>query len=162
MYTLSVLVDDKAGVLTRVAGLFARRGFNIASLAVGGTEQHGVSRMTIVVDGDRAEVEQVRKQLDKLIDVRKIEQLEMTDTLGRELMMVKVSTETQGRAAVLEIAGIFRANIVDVSLTTVTLEMTGTADKLRALFELLEPLGVVELTRTGMVALQRGEKTIYD
>ncbi len=160
--TLSVLVDDRAGVLTRIAGLFARRGFNIASLAVGGTERPGISRMTIVVDGDDAVVEQVKKQLSKLVDVQRIEQLESTETLGRELMLVKVNTEQAGRAAVLEVAGIFRANIVDVSLTTVTLEMTGTGDKLQALYDLLVPFGIVELTRTGMIALQRGDKCICD
>jgi len=156
LHTISVLVEDRPGVLARVANLFARRGFNIHSLAVGTTEQPGRSRMTIVVDVQRKPLEQVEKQLHKLLNVLKVLELEPSAAVERELALVKVVAAAGERGAVSEIADIFRARIVDVSDGTLTVEATGSPDKIEAMLTLLEPHGIVELARTGRIALGRG------
>jgi acetolactate synthase I/III small subunit len=155
-HTLSVLVENKPGVLTRVAGLFARRGFNIDSLAVGESEDPGLSRMTITIDGAEHSIDQVTKQLHKLINVVKIRDLEPGGMVAAEMLFVKVSAEGDKRTEVLQIAEIFRAKIVDVDRRVVTLRVVGTASKLQALLELLKPLGVLEVVRTGLIAMGRG------
>lgn len=156
-HILSVLVENKAGVLARVSGLFSRRGFNIDSLAVGPTEDPAVSRMTIVVDADDLRLEQITKQLHKLVNVLKISDLDPKDAVTRELVLIKVNAPPEKRAEVVETANIFRANIIDVSKGTLTIEITGTADKIQALEDLLRPYGIKELVRTGKVALARGK-----
>ena len=140
--TLSVLVENHPGVLSRIAGLFSRRGYNIDSLAVGTTENPEVSRMTIVVEGDEYVVEQVKKQLNKLVDVIKVSKIIPEDSVTRELVLVKVDAEPQMRAGIIQIAEIFRANIVDVSRKTMTIELTGDKDKVQAFEELLKPFGI--------------------
>lgn len=162
LHTISVLVEDKPGVLTRVAGLFAARGFNIDSLAVGPTEAHGISRMTIVVNVETKTLEQVTKQLNKLINIIKILEHESGSAVERELMLVKVRASGDVRARVMEIAEVFRVNVVDVTAATLTLEATGKPDKLQALLELLEDFGIVELSRTGRIALARGDRGIRE
>ena len=157
-HTLSVLVENHAGVLSRVAGLFSRRGFNIDSLAVGITEDPAVSRMTIVVDGDEYVVEQVSKQLNKLVDVIKIKKLDDNDSVSRELALIKVSANVSTRGEVLQIVEIFRANVIDISKSTLTIEITGSLDKVEALEDMLKPFGIKEIVRTGMIALERGNK----
>ena len=151
-YTISMLVEDKAGVLNRVASLFRRRGFNIQSLAVGGSEQPGLSRMTIVVLADPAQVEQVRKQLDKLINVVKIVDLTNDDMVARELALVKVAATASTRSEIMQIVDIFRANIVDVGSDSLMVEVTGDEEKVNSLFELLRRFGIKEVVRTGRVA----------
>lgn len=160
-HTLSVLVQNKPGVLTRVAGMFARRAFNIESLAVGPTENPKVSRMTIVVKTQVKPLEQIVRQLDKLINVIHIEELGH-DAVERELMLVKVNADAGVRSQILEIADIFRAKIVDVHPEAMSLEATGTPEKLEALVDLLRPYGIRELAQTGMVAIARGKHTIED
>jgi acetolactate synthase-1/3 small subunit len=155
-HTLSVLVENKPGVLARVAGLFARRGFNIDSLAVGVTEKPDISRMTVVVDVEEHSLEQVHKQLNKLINVIKVVDLPDENSVQRELIMVKVKADARTRAEIIEMVDIFRGKIIDVGKGTVSIEVTGTGSKLRALEDLLKPYGIVELVRTGMVALNRG------
>ncbi|HZD17602.1 MAG TPA: acetolactate synthase small subunit [Actinomycetota bacterium] len=162
LQTISVLVEDKPGVLTRVAGLFAARGFNIDSLAVGPTADDGLSRMTIVVHVDRKPLEQVTKQLNKLINVIKIVEHDPGDAVERELMLVKVRARGEDRQRVMEIATVFRVNIVDVTRSTLTIEATGKPEKLEALLELLKDFGVIELSRTGRIALARGERGIRE
>jgi len=162
LHTLSVLVEDRPGVLARVAGLFAARGFNIDSLAVGTTEDAGFSRMTIVVDVEPERLEQVVKQLNKLINVIKVQELGQGDAVERELALIKVRSEGDARARAIEIADIFRARVVDVTHSTLTIEATGTPDKLEALRELLDAFGVVEMARTGRVALGRGDRGIRE
>lgn len=157
-HTLSVLVENKPGVLSRIAGLFARRGFNIDSLAVGITDDPNVSRMTITVDGKEQPIEQVTKQLHKLINVIKITDLDPTKTVARELALIKVKSDTNKRAEIMQIAEIFRANILDVGKKAMVLEITGTFEKIEAIEKLLEPHGLVEVVRTGRIALERGEK----
>ena len=159
-HTLSVLVEDKPGVLARISGLFSRRGYNINSLAVGPTEEPGISRMTICVSVDEFPLEQVTKQLNKLIHVLKIVELESATSVQRELVMFKVRADAAVRSQVLEVTQMFRAKVVDVSPETVTVEATGTADKLAALRRMLEPYGVRELVQSGMVALARGPRSI--
>ena len=161
MHTLSVLVENRPGVLARVAGLFARRGFNIESLAVGPTEDPKVSRMTIVVKVEAKPLHQVIRQLDKLINVIHIEEL-THDAVERELMLIKVNADAGQRSQILEIADIFRAKIVDVHPEALSLEATGTPEKLEALVEILRPYGIRELAQTGMVAIARGKHTIDD
>jgi acetolactate synthase I/III small subunit len=156
-HTLSVLVENKPGVLARVAALFARRGFNIDSLAVGETDDPSVSRMTIVVSVDKS-LEHVTKQLHKLINVLRIAELPRDGSVERELALIKVGVEPGKRAEVLEIVEIFRAKVIDVDPDSVMIEATGTPDKVNALQELLRPFGVIELARTGRVALGRGAK----
>ena len=158
-YTLSLLVEDKAGVLNRVASLFRRRGFNIQSLAVGSSEQPGLSRMTIVVAADPAQVEQVRKQLEKLINVVKVTDITNEEIVARELVLVKVAATPETRSEIIQIVDIFRANIVDVAADSVMVEVTGDEKKVDSLLELLRPFGVKEVVRTGRIALTRGNLT---
>ncbi len=161
-HTLSVLVENKPGVLVRIAGLFSRRGFNIDSLAVGPTEQEEISRMTIVVNCDERPLEQVTKQLNKLINVLKIVELEQGFAVQRELMLIKVRADTESRSKVLETVQLFRAKVVDVALDAVTVEATGNREKLDALIRVLEPFGIKELVQSGMVAVGRGGRSITD
>ncbi|MBU6280517.1 MAG: acetolactate synthase small subunit [Actinomycetales bacterium] len=161
-HTLSVLVEDKPGVLARVASLFSRRGFNIESLAVGPTEAPEVSRMTIVVTVEGLPLEQVTKQLNKLINVLKIVELDPQASVQREIMLVKVKADTESRSHILETVQLFRAKVVDVSTEAVTIEATGNPDKLAALLRLLEPFGVKELVKSGMVAMSRGSRSISE
>jgi len=162
LHTISVLVEDKPGVLTRVAGLFAARGFNIDSLAVGPTDDVGLSRMTIVVQVDTKTLEQVTKQLNKLVHVLKIVELEPARAVERELVLVKVKADPAVRYQIVELAEMFRAKIVDVAPEALTIEATGSPDKVAAMLELLDPYGIRELVRTGRVALARGAKGIAD
>ena len=155
-HTLVALVENKPGVLTRVASLFRRRGFNIESIAVGRSEQPGLSRMTVVVGGDSAEVEQVRKQLDKLINVVRVSDITKEAIVARELALIKVNATASTRSEIMQIVDIFRANIVDVAADSVTVEATGDEDKINSLFELLRRFGIKEMTRTGRIALTRG------
>lgn len=159
-HTLSVLVENSPGVLTRVSGLFARRGFNIDSLAVGRTDRDDVSRMTIVVEGDRQLIEQVTKQLHKLIDVIKISNITEDEYVDRELVMIKVSAEPSQRVEIMHIAGIFRARAVDLGRKTMTFECTGNAGKINAFEESLRPYGIKELVRTGKIAMMRGSRFV--
>jgi acetolactate synthase-1/3 small subunit len=155
-HTLSVLVENKPGVLARVAGLFARRGFNIDSLAVGVTERPEISRMTVVVDVEEHSLEQVYKQLNKLVNVIKVVDLPDENSVQRELVLVKVKAEAKTRAEIIEIVEIFRGKIVDVGKGSLSMEVTGPSSKLSAFEDLLKPYGVVELVRTGNIALPRG------
>jgi len=159
-HTLSVLVENHAGVLSRIAGLFSRRGFNIDSLAVGVTENPDISRMTIVVEGDEYVVEQVSKQLNKLIDVLKIKLLEKSDSVSRELALIKVNATATTRPEIIQIVEIFRAKIVDVSKNTLTIEISGGTEKVAALEEMLRQFGIKEIVRTGSIAIDRGNKYI--
>ena len=159
-HVVSALVENRAGTLSRVAGLFSRRGFNIDSLTVGETEDSSVSRMTIAVTGAQGVLEQIVKQLGKLVDVVAVRALDSSSCLRREIMLVKIGTDEKTRPAVLEIAGIFRARVVDVSQTTITVEATGSADKLNGLLLLLRPYGILELARTGLVSLERGASAL--
>ena len=159
-HTLSVLVENKPGVLARVASLFSRRGFNIESLAVGPTEHPDISRMTIVVGVEGLPLEQVTKQLNKLVNVLKIVELDPEASVQRELVLVKVKADQSSRSQVLEVVSLFRAKVVDVATETVTVEATGTADKLDALIRVLEPFGIRELVQSGMVAVARGGRSI--
>jgi len=161
-HTLSELVEDQPGVLARIAGLFSRRGFNIESLAVGPTEHAGVSRMTIAVNVEDLPLEQVTKQLNKLINVLKIVELDPEHSVQRELLLVKVRADTETRSQVLETVQLFRAKVVDVAPDSVVIEATGNADKLEALLRVLEPFGVKELVQSGMVAVGRGARSITD
>ena len=155
-HTLSVLVENHAGVLSRVAGLFSRRGFNIDSLAVGETSNPGISRITIVVNGDDYIVDQVSKQLNKLVDVIKIKIFKPTEFVGRELILIKINAPAKTRAEVMQLANIFRANIVDVSTETLTVEISADQEKIKALTALLDQFGILEVVRTGMIAIERG------
>ncbi|MBC9957086.1 acetolactate synthase small subunit [Yimella sp. cx-51] len=161
-HTLSVLVEDKPGVLARIAGLISRRGFNIDSLAVGPTEHAEISRMTIVVDAEEHALEQVTKQLNKLIEVLKVVELEETASVQRELVLIKVRSDAATRSQILDLTTMFRCNVVDVSVDSVVLEATGTPGKLAALLEVLEPYGVRELVQSGLVAVGRGGRSITD
>jgi len=155
-HTVSALVENKAGVLVRIAGLFARRGFNIESLAVGPTEQPSISRMTIVVDVADRPLEQVSKQLNKLINVIKVSDLKAGEAVERELAMFKVNASPEKRANVIEIVDIFRAKIIDASRDELIIEATGTEDKIAAIENMLRPYGIREMSRTGKIALARG------
>jgi acetolactate synthase I/III small subunit len=159
-HTLSVLVENRPGVLARVAGLFSRRGFNIESLAVGPTEVLEVSRMTIVVAVDELPLEQVTKQLNKLINVIKIVELEPAVSVQRELLLVKVRADATVRSQVMETVQLFRAKVVDVAPEALVIEATGTTDKLSALLRMLEPYGIREMVKSGMVAVGRGPRSI--
>lgn len=161
-HTLSVLVQDQPGVLARVASLFSRRGFNIESLAVGPTEVPEISRMTIVVSVEDLPLEQVTKQLNKLINVLKIVELEPEQSVQREIMLVKVKADLETRSHILETVQLFRAKVVDVAHDAVTVEATGAHDKLAALLKVLEPFGIRELVQSGMVAMGRGSRSISD
>jgi acetolactate synthase-1/3 small subunit len=161
-HTLSVLVQDQPGVLARIAGLFSRRGFNIESLAVGPTETPEVSRITLVVEVEGLPLEQVTKQLNKLINVLKIVELEPATSVQREFMLVKVRADATTRSHVLETVALFRAGVVDVAPDAVTIEVTGSRDKLDALLRVLEPFGIRELVKSGSVALGRGSKSMTE
>ena len=154
-HTLSVLVEDESGALSRISGLFARRGFNIDSLAVGPTESKGVSRLTMVVEGDDNTLQQMTKQLNKLFNVLGVVDLTNLAAVERELMLLKVSSKDENRGRILDLVQVFRAKVVDVSDTALTLEVVGDPGKLVALEKLLEPYGILEIARTGKVALKR-------
>ncbi len=159
-HTLSVLVEDKPGVLARVASLFSRRGFNIQSLAVGATEQKDRSRMTIVVSVEDSPLEQITKQLNKLVNVIKIVEQDVGNSVERELALIKVRTDATTRSQVIEAVNLFRAKVVDVSTESLTVEATGTPEKLEALLRVLEPYGIRELVQSGVVSLSRGPRGI--
>ena len=159
-HTLSVLVENKPGVLARVSGLFSRRSFNIDSLAVGETENPDVSRITIVVNADSSPLEQVTKQLNKLVHVLKIVELDPAVSVQRELVLVKVRADRSVRSQILETVNLFRARVVDVAPDTLTIEATGTSDKLEALLRDLEPYGIKEMVQSGLVAIGRGSRSI--
>jgi acetolactate synthase I/III small subunit len=156
--TISVLVEDEAGVLTRIAGLFARRGFNIESLAVGPAEQSGVSRITMVVPGDEKIVEQLIKQLYKLISVLKVQDISQQPCVERELMLIKINATASNRAEVIQVAQIFRARVVDLSEDALTLEVVGDPGKIVAIIQMLTKFGIREIARTGKIALVRESK----
>ncbi len=161
-HTLSVLVENKPGVLARIAGLFSRRGFNIDSLAVGPTEHPEVSRMTIVVNVEESPLEQVTKQLNKLVEVIKIVELEPGASVSRELLMVKVKADAATRGQVLEVVQLFKAKVVDVATDAVTIQVVGNQDKLEDFLRIVEPFGVRELVQSGMVAIGRGSRSITE
>ena len=161
-HTLSVLVENKPGVLARIAGLFSRRGFNIDSLAGGPTEHPEVSRMTIVVNVEESPLEQVTKQLNKLVEVIKIVELDPETSVNRELVMVKVSASAETRGQVLDAVQLFRATVIDVAPDAVTIQVTGNADKLADVLRVLEPFGIRELVQSGMVAIGRGSRSISE
>jgi acetolactate synthase-1/3 small subunit len=161
-HTLSVLVENKPGVLTRVAALFSRRGFNIDSLAVGPTEIPEISRMTVVVEVEGTALEQVTKQLNKLIEVLKVVELEPAVSVQREILLVKVRADAVTRSQIVDTIQLFKAKVVDVAPDSVTIEATGNTDKLRALLDVLEPFGIRELVQSGMVAVGRGSRSITD
>jgi acetolactate synthase I/III small subunit len=155
-HTLSILVENKPGVLTRIAGLFARRGFNIDTLAVGPTDDESVSRITLTVDGAKHPIDQVTKQLHKLVNVLKIRDLEPLDAVSRELALFKVAADGPARGEVMQIANIFRGNVVDVSRRALVIEITGTDEKIVAFEQLVRPFGLIEMVRTGEIAISRG------
>ncbi|MDS1116661.1 acetolactate synthase small subunit [Gordonia westfalica] len=159
-HTLSVLVEDRPGVLARVSSLFSRRGFNIESLAVGPTELKGISRMTIMVSVEDFPLEQVTKQLNKLVNVIKIVEQDPANSVSRELMMVKVRSDSTVRTEVIEVVNLFRAKVIDVSPESLTIEATGTSEKLEALLRMLDPYGIREIAQSGAVALGRGPKSM--
>ncbi|MDY0028094.1 MAG: acetolactate synthase small subunit [Candidatus Humimicrobiaceae bacterium] len=157
-HIISVLVENKAGVLAKISGLFSRRGYNIESLAVGPTDDERISRITLVVDADERSVEQIIKQLYKLINVIKIQKLEPSNIVERELVLIKVNADSKTRGEIVEIVNVFRANIVDVAKKTLIIEITGSSQKVKALQDLLRPFGILELVRTGKIACTRGSK----
>jgi acetolactate synthase-1/3 small subunit len=159
-HTLSVLVQNKPGVLARTAGLFSRRGYNIESLTVGVTENENVSRMTIVVAGDDTVVEQVTKQLNKLIEVIKVSDLTKESYVDRELVLIKVTADSSTRGEIMQLVDVFRARIVDVAAKSLIIEVTGDAEKITALIDTLKQFGIKEIVRTGTLALGRGPKVI--
>jgi len=160
-HTLSVLVENKPGVLARIAGLFSRRGFNIDSLAVGPTEHPEISRMTIVVNVEDSPLEQVTKQLNKLVEVIKIVELEGREAIERELLLVKVRADVETRSQVLDVVQLFKARVVDVATDAITLEVTGNSDKLASFLKVIEPFGTRELVQSGLVAIGRGAEEGY-
>lgn len=159
-HVLSVLVENHSGVLSRVSGLFSRRGYNIDSLSVGETEDPKISRMTIVADADEYTLEQIKKQLNKLVDVIKIIELKEEHAIYRELALIKIAATKENRAEIIEIANIFRAHIVDVASESIVIEATGDQGKISALSNMLMPYGIKEVIRTGLTALERGEKEL--
>jgi acetolactate synthase-1/3 small subunit len=161
-HVLSLLVEDKPGLLTRVAGLFARRGYNIHSLAVGTTEVEGLSRITLVVDVADSPLEQVTKQLNKLINVLKIVELESDQSVQREHMLVKVRIDQNTRSQILEAVNLFRARVVDVAPDSLVIEVTGDTQKISALLKVLEPFGIKEIAQSGLLAMGRGSKSISE
>jgi acetolactate synthase-1/3 small subunit len=158
-HILSILVENKPGVLARISGLFSRRGFNIDTLAVGPTDDERISRITLTVDGAKHPIDQVTKQLHKLVNVLKIRDLEPGETVARELALFKIAAEGESRGQVMQFAQIFRANVIDVSKRSLTVEVTGTDDKIEAFEELVRPYGLVEMVRTGEIAVARGRST---
>ena len=161
-HTLSVLVEDKPGVLARIAGLFSRRGFNIDSLAVGPTEHPDISRMTVVVDVEEFPLEQVTKQLNKLIEVLKVVELDPNASVQRQVVLVKVRADATTRSSILESVELFRAKVIDVAHDSLTIECTGKSEKVQALLHVLEPYGVRELVQSGIVGVGRGPRSITD
>ncbi|MCX6494528.1 MAG: acetolactate synthase small subunit [Actinobacteria bacterium] len=161
-HVLSLLVENKPGLLTRVAGLFARRGFNIESLAVGHSEVEGLSRITVVVDVDQLPLEQVTKQLNKLVNVIKIVELDFEQSVQREHMLIKVRADNQTRSQVLEAVTLFRASVVDVASDSIVIEVTGNSGKTGALLKVLEPYGIKEIAQSGLLAIGRGPKSITE
>jgi acetolactate synthase-1/3 small subunit len=161
-HTLSVLVEDKPGVLARIAGLFSRRGFNIDSLAVGPTEHHDISRMTVVVDVEEFPLEQVTKQLNKLVEVLKVVELDPNASVQRQVVLIKVRADSTTRSNILETVELFRAKVIDVAHDSLTIECTGKAEKVQALLHVLEPYGVRELVQSGIVGVGRGPRSITD
>jgi len=161
-HVLSLLVEDKPGLLTRVAGLFARRGFNIESLAVGKSEVEGLSRITVVVDVDEVPLEQVTKQLNKLINVIKVVELDPTASVMREHLLIKVRVDNTTRSQILEAVTLFRARVVDVSPDALVVEVTGDSGKVQALLRMLEPYGIKEIAQSGLLAIGRGGKSITE
>lgn len=159
-YVISVLVENNSGVLSRVSGLFSRRGYNIDSLTVGETEHPEKSRMTIVVRGDEYILEQIEKQLAKLVEVLSIKQCEPSVSVFRELALIKVSASSEVRGAIIETANIFRARIVDVGVDSLIIEATGSEEKIAGLIKLLDPYGIKELVRTGLTAMERGSEVL--
>lgn len=157
-HTISVIVEDRPGVLTRVSGLFSRRGYNINSLAVGQTDIPGISRMTIVVEGDDRIIEQVEKQLYKLIDVIKVIHLTNEEFVERELVLIKLNVSKSTRTEILQVVDIFRARVIDMNVNSFIVEATGTTSKIKAIETALQPYGIQEVVRTGMIALARGAK----
>ncbi len=157
-YTLSVLVENKPGVLARIAGLFSGRGFNIASLTVAETDDPSISRMTIVTSGDAKILEQITKHLNRLIDVIKVVDLSEEKFVDRELALIKIKADAESKPEILRLVQIFRGNIVDVSPRTYTIEVTGDEEKILAFIELVRPLGIIEIARTGRIAMGRGNK----
>src|ERR687893_445713 len=155
-HILSILVENKPGVLARIAGLFARRGFNIETLAVGPTDDPTVSRVTLTVDGAAQPIDQVTKQLHKLVNVIKIRDLEPDETVERELALFKVSADSDSRAEIMQFSDIFRGKVIDVSKRSVTIEVTGTDDKIEAFERMVRPFGLIEMVRTGEIAISRG------
>ena len=161
--TLAILVNHKSGVLMRVVGLFSRRGYNIHSLSVGETEKPEVSRITIVVSvDDERVISQIRRQVEKLVDVRRVYSLTSADSLQKELVLVKIRADEESRTHLVELAEIFKAKIIDVTKTTMTLQLTGDLDKLEAFMSLVEDYGIVELARTGITALERGSRALSE
>ncbi len=161
-HVLSLLVEDKPGLLTRVAGLFARRGFNIQSLAVGPTELEGLSRITVVVDVEDLPLEQVTKQLNKLVNVIKIVELDPAQSVQREHLLIKVRVDNTTRSQVLEATSLFRAHVVDVASDALVIELTGDSGKAKAFLKILEPYGVKEIVQSGLVAVARGSKSMTE
>ena len=156
-HVLSILVENKPGVLTRIAGLFARRGFNIDTLVVGPTDDESLSRITLTVDGAMHPIDQVTKQLHKLVNVLKIRDLEPDEAVAREMALFKISADPNTRGEIMQLADIFRGRIIDVSSRTVTVEVTGTADKVEGFESMIRPFGLVEMVRTGEIAIARGK-----
>ena len=161
-HTLSVLVENKPGVLARIAGLFSRRSFNIDSLAVGPTDHPDISRMTVVVDVDEAPLEQVTKQLNKLVEVLKVVELDQSASVQRQILLIKVRSDAAARSHIIETVDLFRGKIIDVGPDPLTIEATGKSEKLDALLTLLEPYGIRELVQSGVVAIGRGPRSITD
>jgi acetolactate synthase-1/3 small subunit len=161
-HVLSLLVEDRPGLLTRVAGLFARRGFNIESLAVGHTEIEGLSRITVVVDVEELPLEQVTKQLNKLINVIKVVELDPSQAVQREHLLIKVRVDNSTRSQVLEAVTLFRARVVDVATDSLVIEVTGDSGKTEALLKVLEPFGIKEIVQSGLLAIGRGSKSITE
>lgn len=160
LQSLSVLVENRAGVLNRVASLFARRGYNIESLAVGTTQDPAISRITITLGSDDEQIDQIIRQLHKLPDVLMVRHLSPDESFSRELVFIKVTTDAASRAQILQIVDIFRGHVIDVSPTTLTIELSGKDDKILALQGMLEPYGILELVRTGPIAIERGERAM--
>lgn len=161
-YTLAILVNNKSGVLMRVVSLFSRRGYNIDSLSVGETENKEVSRITIVVSGDRAIVEQIIRQVGKLVDVRSVYEMTASRSVQRELVLIKIKATNETRSDIVSLGDVFKAKIVDVTPNTVTFQLTGSLDKLHSFMTLAENYGIVELVRTGITGLARGEKPLSE
>lgn len=159
-HVLSVLVNNQSGVLSKVAGLFSRRGFNIDSLTVGVTSDPSISRMTIVATADDKVLDQIKKQLNKLIDVKKIVELERDKSVRREIALIKVNANESNRASIIEVVNIFRANIIDVASESLVIELTGDQTKINAFLEMVKNYGIKEIARTGLTALQRGNKQL--